>query len=692
MRRIVFYTVIVVFVLMASGHAELVFDVPVGGSDYTLETFDEYVRLRAQKTTIPFAPGSPELPAFSYTYLLPIGKKLKSIDIIEEEWVRIPGNFNIYPKQQELVITQVREFIEPDRSVYGSNRVFPDNIITSIHSGNSRGYQLAQIAVVPFRYFPKSQELFELKKLVVSFELEDCEPGISPDRQTTIAQEATTQFICQTVVNDRSVNDIDKKPVYYIDDNKCDLSPTDLPSLLGAPVDLLIVTTNNQFDGYNDLAHFKKMLGYNTAIRSLTWVRQHYSGIDDAEKIRSFIADAVNYWGVVYVLIGSDVAHIPTRWVWTAPLYSQWPVHIVTDHYYSDLDGNWNKDGDEKYGEVDDSLDLYPDVFIGRLPTFSNDQVYDYINKVREYTLPTNIGHQIKALFFTSDYDISNDAYQMALRLSDHLPAYFMKSFLNEKPLTELRDSINSGFGFVFGLGHGDINNIRVRNNPRENATNYFFDSLGNTDQYALMLVITCYTNTFHADCVSKHWLLNPQGGGVAYIGPTSFSEAYLHEEYTSVQIDSFFVCPLAASLARSKMPYISQSQWDNWYRLYQFSIALLGDPTISLWDSIPMQFNSIAFNPDTVHVGFDSVNININPDIGYNIVLYKEGECFVRDSISGGVLTVGVRTESAGHLKYAVIADGYISYIDSVLVVPVEPCVVFNSCQVVDTLGNADG
>ncbi|MGB3480013.1 MAG: C25 family cysteine peptidase, partial [bacterium] len=683
---VMFYLLVISIVISSSGYAGTIYEIPINELDYTVETIDGFARLRMSGAFAPFAPGTPELPAVAFTYLLPQKKKLKQVEIIEAQWEKIPGSFYIYPKQHEIVISDEREFAGPEKSIYNSDNVFPPKVIISVHSGNTRGYQLGQIGIVPFRYFPKSGELHRLKKLIISCALEDCEPGVSPTRQTRLAQQKVNHFLSQVVVNRRSIRDLDKSPQYYIQDNPNDLSPTDLPSLLGPPVDLLIITTETQFAGYVKLAHLKKIMGYNTAVRTVTWVRQHYTGVDDAERIRKFIVDAVANWGVLYVLMGGDVLDIPTRWVWIAPLYSEWPVHIVTDHYYADLDGNWNGDGDEKYGEVDDSLDLYPDVFVGRLPTTDNFQINDYIDKLRAYTFPNNTDYQTKALFFTSDFDVSNDAYEMALRLSDHLPPYFTKSFIDERPRGELKDSIHSGFGLVFGLGHGDINNIRVKNNPRENATNYFFDSLANTDYYALMQVITCYTNTFQADCVSKHWLFNAQGGGIAYIGPTSFSEAYLHEEYTAVLIDSFFVCPLAASLAKSKIPYISQAQWENWYRLYQFSIMLLGDPTLALWDSIPLSYSGVNVNPDTICVGVDSVNVSVVPDMAFNVVFYKAGECFVREQASGGVLTVGLRTESAGYLKYAVMARGYIMYIDSVCVVPVEPYIVFSDCVVMDT------
>jgi len=43
-------------------------------------------------------------------------------------------------------------------------------------------------------------------------------------------------------------------------------------------------------------------------------------------------------------------------------------LSIAADLYYSDLDGNWDADGDSIYGERTDNVNLYADVFVGRAP------------------------------------------------------------------------------------------------------------------------------------------------------------------------------------------------------------------------------------------------------------------------------------------------------------------------------------
>ncbi|UCG91291.1 MAG: hypothetical protein JSV97_09420, partial [candidate division WOR-3 bacterium] len=692
MRRLVLVLLFISFRFLLSNE---IYSIPVQDIVYRIEKFHRFDRIVMPKAHSPIASGAPELPAVTSTYLLPRGQRLKDIKILSAEWRDLPGYYYIYPKQNELRIGDNYQFTEPDARIYGSSNLYPYEIIISAHTGTMRGYHVAQVSIIPFRYQPREGKLSLLKELKIEIETEPCEPGVFPRRETRLVKNAFEKFLSSIVINKDALYDALRKPPSYIEENPEDLAPTDLPSLLGPPVDFLIVTTDEQVDGYKDFARFKKLLGYNTAIKTMSWVRQHYIGVDDAERLRKFIKDAMEKWGVAYVLMGGDVPEIPTRWIWMEPIYNQWPVHAVTDLYFSDLDGNWNFDGDERFGETSDLLDLYPDVFVGRLPTTSSDEVRQYLGKVYSYICPTTTNTQIKALFFSSDFVVPDDAYQMALRLSDHLPPWFVKHFLNEKPLQDLKDSLYAGYNIVTGLGHGDVNIMRVKTNPTEYATNFFFDSLTNAD-HALMIVSTCYTNPFQSDCLSKHWILNPSGGGIGYIGPTMPCETYLHENYLMYLFDSLFYFPLSEANALSKIPYIPDSHWDNWYRLYQFSLSLLGDPALVLWDSMPTQYTAITITPDTIQVGIDTIVISVEPDVSSAVILYKEGETYRRVMAHNGVVSCEVRTESSGYLKYAVcdtvLAGRYIPHIDSVMVEPRVSYCVYEDCVIVDSLGNGNG
>lgn len=644
-------------------------------------------------------PGTPAMPSVSFCYLLAREQKLASIRIIDSKWEQLAGSYNIRPEQEHHAIGIGRTAADFDSAIYFSQEHLPARMITGMHSGNVRGYSIGQISICPFRYQPGSGRLFRLTYLEIEIETEDVAGKIEPIRHSQRAQSDIERFIASFIVNKSMLLSGDHRPSTYTTGYDHDEGITDLPSLIGAPVDLLIITTNDLQEAYLEYARTKKKQGYNTAVRTISWIRQHYQGVDDAERLRNFLCDGLVQWGVVFVLLGGDVPDIPTRWIWMAPLYDEWPPHVATDGYFSDLDGSWNADGDEKYGEVDDLLDLYPDVFVGRLPTRIPQDVRNYLAKVEVYLHPVLPVIHDRALFFTSDFNVPDDAYQMAMRLQTRFPSWFTIRVLNEKFRDEIADSIDAGFGLVMGLGHGDVNNIRNKNTPRQSMNNYFFDAFANNDKYALMVVITCFTNPFQSDCLSEHWLCNPEGGGIGYIGPSSSSEAYLHEEYTRVLFDSLFSAPVASALAKSKIPFVPQSLWDNWYRLYQFSINYLGDPCLTLWDSIPHVYTTVTVSPETLNIGLDSITIQIDPPVPSRVLFYKPGELYVWDTIPAGSITSAIFTESAGYLNI-MIQDippsnrgrRYVTTMDSCYVTPSRPCIAYHHHVVHDTVHNADG
>ena len=689
--------------LFMSVSSAIVFDVPVKGINYSIIKEQGYDRIVVRNSISIDNPGAPEIPALAYTYCLPSSQGLKNISVISETWAEIPGEFYLYPQQQARSIEEAIQFTPPDQGLYSSESFYPEAVIINHARGNLRGYGIAQFAVAPFRYYPLNKKLEVLTGFKIEFETEPVEHGITPLRQSSRSQAVFKEFVSSI-----ALNHVEPLPLTRIEDNPYDLSPTDLPSLLGPPVDLVIITNDAQVPAYEKLSRFKKLFGFNTVVKTMAWVNQNYPGIDDAERLRNFIKDAVEKWGVSYVLLGGDVPDVPTRIVWFAPLMGQWPMHIATDLYFSDLDNeftgqgiNWNFDGDDKFGETEDSIDFYPDVFVGRLPTKYDTQVVNYLEKISVYLFPPVSPHkppsQIKALFVSSDFYSANDAYNMATRLNTHLPPWYYSTYLNEKPLQSFKNGIYQGYNLITILCHGDVNLARIRTSPRENATNFFFDSLTNPT-YPLLVIISCYTGPFQVDCLGEHWVVGESGGGgIGYIGPTSSSSAYDHEAYTQPLFDYIFADSLGhpdlgPAQAFAKIPLISSSQWYNWKRVFQFGINLLGDPALPIWDSIPKHFESVLLSPDTLDVGIDTVTISLTPGADFSVVFYKENEVFLTDSGYNGFLQVPVKTTSSGYLKYNIVNREYRFFIDSVYVKPANPLLTYNSSRVVDSLHNTDG
>lgn len=678
-------TMLVFFLFISLGFCKT-FDIPLN-IQYRIEKNGEYDRIYLKNGKLLCNnPGGPEIQYMVYTYsLFPI-ENVEKIEILEEKWEEIPGEFYLFPEQKHYSLEKPHQFTEINPEIYNSEMPYPETPLVNYKTGNMRGYKLCQFAIAPFRYLPKLKKLMILKKLSLNVKTTTNTEGIKPKRQSSFTQTLFRRAISSLTIN------YCEPPDYYLSENQEDLKPTDLPSLLGPPVDLVIITKENLIQAYGELMHFEKLFGYNTVIKTLSWIKQYYSGIDDAERIRNFIKDAVEKWGTSFVLLAGDIPDIPSRWVWLSQIDpDQWPENIITDLYFSCLDGTWNFDGDAKFGEVEDSVDLYPDVYVSRLTLKNPDEVSAYIAKMRHYSAGHN-GVYTKMMFVTSNLFYPNDAYELALFLADYLPQWFTPIFLNESSLQNFKDSIYAGCGIIQAIGHGDVNLWRINSTP-QNVTNFFFDSLTNYDKCPLMITISCYTNPFQSDCLGEHFVNNPDGGGIAYIGPSGTSEAYLHTDMVSHLYNSLFSYPLAGALGTSKIAFVPNSSEDCWYRYYQYSINLLGVPTINIWDSIPKTYDSIVINPDTLNIGLDSITILLYPPVdSFFIIYYKEDDVFTKDSGFSGSIISAIKTESPGYLKFTILAKRYVPYIDSIYVMPSAPYLVFDHFIIRDSLNNNDG
>ncbi|MCP4600155.1 MAG: hypothetical protein GY847_06405, partial [Proteobacteria bacterium] len=123
------------------------------------------------------------------------------------------------------------------------------------------------------------------------------------------------------------------------------------------------------------------------------------SGTDNAEKMRNFIIDAYNDWETEYVLLGGDTNYIPSRSLYVSAYdgIDRITRYIPSDYYFQCLDGDFNYDGDEKWGEpfVDGvgggDIDSLSEVFIGRASASSASEFANFVYKTITYENNTDV-------------------------------------------------------------------------------------------------------------------------------------------------------------------------------------------------------------------------------------------------------------------------------------------------------------
>jgi hypothetical protein len=255
-----------------------------------------------------------------------------------------------------------------------------------------------------------------------------------------------------------------------------------------ATYDLLIVAPKHFLRSLTPLQHHKNTLGVKTFLVDIQQVydQMFWEGRDPAEKLKYFIKNAHEYWGISYVLLVGgrrdqsprDTYWIPVRYTHLERPYGDFPEgKFLTDLYFADLYtangsfSSWDTNHNGIYGEwpIDqaaiDIPDLYPDVYVGRLPCSTIWDVKIIVRKIITYETKTRMDP-----WFNTMVVVAGDTYpgrtpyydgevytQMAL---DYMPDFTQKKlWTSNGSLSKPRDvirAINDGCGFIFFSGHGN--------------------------------------------------------------------------------------------------------------------------------------------------------------------------------------------------------------------------------------------
>lgn len=251
------------------------------------------------------------------------------------------------------------------------------------------------------------------------------------------------------------------------------------------------------------------------------------SGRDDQEKVRNFIKRAYADWGVTDVLLAGDNEQIPCRLCYVE-INGQYHDWIPTEIYYSALDGDWDGDGDGRFGEPEDSVDLIPDVLLGRLPLVTPAEMQAFAARYLAYTGDSTRPYLENVLY--AGFDIS-DQYREE-DICEVLDSLFrppaMRAFKvydshsgNHKD--SVRQLLDRGMHVWLQYDHCTYNILGsgwLRHNWYLPATE--LNNMANAPDYSIGICAGCLPSAFDSSyCVAEVLLAAPNGGCVAFFGST---------------------------------------------------------------------------------------------------------------------------------------------------------------------------
>ena len=669
-------------------------------------------------------PGEPLLPVYTYRILIPHGERVASVTAtpLEEEAIGVvrPVRWERYP----LLLGYkgpVRAAVRSE-SVYGGGP-FPSSRARHVTTQTFRGYDIAYVRVYPVVYSGAAGVLVYARRI----ELEvDTAPSGGP-----AAHYAGT-------LRRSSARDREEIRCYADDLSRLESYTGPIrPPLGSGMVDPqesypnVIITDATFLPAFQDLAGLRDGQGLRTRIVLVSEISSGYTGIDLQEKIRNFIIDAYLGWETEYVLLAGDDEFIPHRGLYAEILPYVTDADVASDLYYGALDGNWNDDGDSRWGEPGEA-DLIPEVHIGRAPVGDITQASNFVGKLIRYeTAP--VPGQIKKAQMTGELlygepTWGGDSKEEIIGGSSAngfatagIPAGWDITTLFDRDLypaswgkLDVIGNLNAGIHITNHLGHS-INNCTMKMYNSDVLSGFTNDGISNT--YFIAFIQGCYSASFDnrytdgsyvGDAIGEHFVFI-ENGAVAYLGFTRYG-ASAHEStrgaghyYDRQFFDAVFgegITAIGAAKDDSKIDNIPYIDFRG-MRWTHYALVLLGDPAMDIWTDTP---GSLVLElPDAIHTSENEVSVlvtdGVNPVEGARVALLTDSTQSAAGYTGGdGIVRLDPGIEHPGTLFVAVKAHNYHSALDTLPVVTVaHPLLVIESATIDDdgvgeSSGNSDG
>ncbi len=377
-------------------------------------------------------PGCPRLPVRKMWVLLPPDAVLESVALAST-----PASLSRLAPDGSVELTQVPG-CEAEAATGAPGELWPDCWARVAAAGQLRKHRYALVEVYPYRCDIAAGTVTVAQS--VSLKLTFSRDGASKVHANLLAQDwlpgrspgfaNSSQF--------ESEYRLPENPVLAAD----------------PPVDYLIITTEaiaflpelGQFVGLKE----SRGLSVSVAtIESFTTL----PGPDLADQIRDYLKANYESWGLKYLLLigtpdpddpdySDTVGTVPMKLCFPQSYWTDKPpneVQAATDYYFADLTGNWDADGDGKYGEafstqwehtgdlVAGGIDYAPELLVGRIPFCDVTEVAGFLARLIAYeTASHNYDWSSPGAL-----DWRNKVFCVTHKLDDDTPAYQFSQYLH---------------------------------------------------------------------------------------------------------------------------------------------------------------------------------------------------------------------------------------------------------------------
>lgn len=326
--------------------------------------------------------GEPDIPWRIETLLLPPNADLSSLatEIVTLSFGPIATGQSIPPvsppiawREGTLCVAwpRNRALVDGrDMAVYGQDAFWPAAEVRILDAGRLRKWRLVRVAVPQVQYNPVRGEVRPLAEVSLSVKFARRSAGVFAMSSAEMADR-----IGEDMVRDLAAN---------FDSSRTEYGPAAGDAQVSAVRGYAIITTAAIQNASTQLAAFvalKQSRGFTVQVVTES---QFGGGTGDAaaNNIRAWLQNHYATDHLQYVLLignpNPTTGDVPMKMLW--PRYGAkdgYDEESPSDFFYSDLTGNWDRDGDGYFGEYSGDfgsggIDRYAEVWVGRIPHYGS--------------------------------------------------------------------------------------------------------------------------------------------------------------------------------------------------------------------------------------------------------------------------------------------------------------------------------
>jgi len=654
--------------------------------DFVIEPNEEnegFITFKNIDFTYDEDPSLPCIPFLMVNVVIPGDMEYSSVEMRDQKTL---DSINIIlANNPEISSTNMMYAKTQNASSKYDGHIHPHKRIEFVCSNDFETFSILVFRVTPFEYNSEMRELYFSDRMTLSIRLTESDKiRRTRNSKRTVESDCIKRF----VVNPGDMDSVTSQRHSAISNSVLD------------HVDYVIITSSELKSAFEPLVEWKNTKGIRTKVVTTEYIDEHYSGSTMQLKIKECLYDYYQNNELQYALLGGDDTVVP---VMECHAYANSNYDITdmpTDLFYACFNGtfDWNQDNDNIYGEITDGVNLFPSIYVTRVPVRTYSDIKAFVDKILVYEkTPTLHGWNNQILMCGSkmgDRLLSSGQSEAEAQGNTLYDDYFdwdgsrmrfydtFTDFPNgasyDLTTTNLQNQIAKGYSFIDMITHGGHKLWKME------PDNMFYSNIDGASSFGtqptVVTTMSCLTNAFdHWDdpCLSESFIRNPNNGIIAYLGCSREGWFYQNSSLlgTSLKYEAQFYQELFSGdefknfgkvVAIAKYTQQSISYRLGTPRWVMFGLNPIGDAEMPIYTSVPVEFSDVSIichgNSISVDAGVYDTRICVMSahDMGASYYDVREN---VEEAFFDGINTdVTICITKHNHIPYiATISLAYI-------------------------------